>query len=153
MKGGKAFPDFLGYIKSGGSVINKKTGLKKWTAAQRDIENPSGTNTVYNVVFIGDSITEGIASTHEMTKSHYVLTRNAINAKYGDAGVGTVPIYWASATGIDDFFTNVGWTEQTFGYGGRCYYSNANGRTLTGTFTGTGFDLYFYGQNNGAGGN
>ena len=72
------------------TVINADIGLKKWRTAMADIRCGLG-STIYNLNFIGDSISEAQYTTNYNIDSGFVgVVRNKLITKYFDNGKGFV---------------------------------------------------------------
>lgn len=131
----------------GTPVFNADTGLTRWRNALTRLR--SGEQTIFNLNFVGDSITEGQGSGGGVnslfpTNGFVGRIRTALSAKYGDCGDGLVPEY--SPTGASRWtFAGSGWVQTQTGYGVGDVHAQgtANLSRATISFNGTGYNFIY----------
>lgn len=158
-KYGRTPKDLIKWLKNKQLVINADSGLKNWRNAQNRLNN--GENTIFNINFIGDSITDGIGSgttCAQIDQNSFVgLLRTKLQNKYGDTGFGFVntmlhtggsPITdgptWAFSGGI------LGDYNLSYGVDTMCWRSTTVGDTATLNFNGNGIVILTSAWTNGA---
>jgi hypothetical protein len=111
-----------------------------WLSALTNLGN--GTNTIYDICMCGDSITEGLGTNLQSnipTRSFVGRMRKIFTDRYGDVGVGFIPVWWPFGSPLWTF-TGTWGGNYWFGLpGGKD--TNTNGDTANITFTGTGFEI------------
>jgi hypothetical protein len=126
-------------------VFNETHGLKKWREALRSLK--AGENTIYNLNFCGDSMTEGATSDADPNNwrayGYVGRLRTKLSSIIGDVGEGFVPAY--APHGGTRWVRNTGWSLAEIGIGPtQCCAAGASGTgTMTFSFTGPEIDVYF----------
>ena len=125
-------------------VVNTDTSLKKWRFALSKLL--SGEEAVYNLNFIGDSITEGkIAGTSLNTviaNSFVGIIRNVLKNRYGDVGLGVSPVFQLDSLYPAWSFAGT-WTTEALnlGFAKTHKYTSTINDTATFSFNGTGLNI------------
>lgn len=129
-----------------GYVYNGEKGLAKWRSALKQLK--AGAGTIYNLNFIGDSITEGALSDAEpqnwITKGFVGNVRNKLTAMFGDTGTGFIPVY--HPYGHPFWTLNGSWAldeEWDIGVSKICALCPSATSTMTFTFTGTALKVLY----------
>ena len=122
-----------------GFIYNADIGLRKWRAALANMKVKN--DVILDVPFIGDSITEGQSASDYRLGGYVGRIRSALAEKYGDVGLGFVPVYYPGNAPLWSFSGN--WIDNTGGYGpsGISKRSTTNGDTATLAFNGTGITV------------
>jgi hypothetical protein len=121
--------------------------LTNWKTALKALKG--GANTIYDVIWCGDSLSEGAVADPSNSNNHQTLgyvgrVRSKFASMFGDVGVGFVPCYYPKYGTL--WTLNAGWTlEDSVGIGPTtCCASGASGTgTMTFAFTGIAIDLYY----------
>jgi lysophospholipase L1-like esterase len=117
-------------------LLNFDSALRKYRSAIAKVE--SGTNQLFNVNFVGDSITEGVGidSANDYYSKGYVgRIREKFKTKFGDVGLGMIPVYTSAWTFNGDWITTV------YGIGTNAKYTKALNATAQISFSGTGISF------------
>lgn len=129
-------------------TYNLEKGLANWRKAVNQLNGGGGT--VYNVNFLGDSLTEGALSDPAMTNAWQLgfvgLIRTRLAALFGDVGLGFIPVYHPSYANTPLFSLGSGWSitdDWTVGVGGRCAVVSSGTNTMTFSFIGPGVRLLY----------
>ncbi len=121
------------------TTYNTENSLRIWKAALAKLK--SGTSAIFNMVCLGDSLTEGQGTTTYITQGYVGLIRNKLKALYGDVGTGVISNFYPSNSPL---WSMPSWTvTNNTGYGITQYskYANTSGLTATLTFNGTGIRI------------
>lgn len=128
------------------TTYNLKNGLVNFRTAINNLYR--GEEKIYNISLVGDSITQGLNATNELTTSWHALLRGYFNTLFDDVGVGCIPIFYTvGGSALWTFAGGFSTTGCTDGIGGRCTASVTNGATATITFNGTGVKILCYRDN------
>ena len=125
-------------------TLNLDSGLRIWRSTLAKLD--SGSTGIYNVVCLGDSITEGANATDYISQGYVGLLRSKLASLYGEVGSGVIPIYYPHNSPI--LTASSGWNKyngSVWGIMSTVYEASATGQTLSGSFTGTGITLYVVG--------
>lgn len=102
-----------------------------------------------NVVWVGDSLSEGYESSNLLTKGYVQQIFAALQAKYGDGGSGFHSVIdtpsFTISPGLATIFTITGtWTFGSYGMNDATLIGGAMGSTLTDAFVrGTTIDIFY----------
>jgi len=124
--------------------INTDITLRKWRFALARLL--AGEEAIYNLNFIGDSITEGKVAGNSLNtiiaNSFIGIIRNVLKNRYGDVGIGISPVYQLDSLYPAWSFTG-DWTTDTanLGIAKTHKYTFTQNDTATFSFNGTGLRI------------
>ena len=127
-----------------GTKINTNAALRKWRFALSRLL--SGEEAIYNLNFIGDSITEGKIAGNSLdtviSNSFVGIIRNVLRNRYGDVGLGVSPVYQLDSLYPAWSFTG-DWTTDTLnlGFAKTHKYTFTQNDTATFSFNGIGLRI------------
>jgi lysophospholipase L1-like esterase len=122
-------------------IYNTDVGLRKWKATLAKLA--SGTNQIFNMSVMGDSISEGANASDYISKGYVGLLRTALQGKFGDVGKGFIPVHYPFSGKLWSWSANWNNNDDAMGATGSYLSTAANGETASINFSGTGFGLVF----------